>query len=138
MRLMITGALGHIGSRFIHALRPGDYDEVVLLDNLSTQRYCSLFNLPEGVPFRFVEADVCTSDLEGYLAGIDVVLHLAAITDAANSFAIQEQVEQVNFEGTRRLAEACARHGCRLIFLSTTVRCRKARHRMSRGTCRPT
>ena len=38
MKLMITGALGHIGSRFIHSLKPGDYEAVVLLDNLSTQR----------------------------------------------------------------------------------------------------
>jgi UDP-glucose 4-epimerase len=29
-------------------------------------------------------------------------------------------VERVNFEGTRRLAQACAGRGCRLIFLSTT------------------
>jgi len=120
MRLLITGALGHIGSRFIHSLRPGDYEEVVLLDNLSTQRYCSLFNLPKGVPFRFVEADVCTADLETLFKAIDVVVHLAAITDAANSFEIADQVEHVNFGGTERVARACVRNGCRLVFFSTT------------------
>ena len=119
-RLLITGALGHIGSQFIHHLRPGDYTEVVLLDNLSTQRYCSLFNLPAGVPFRFVEADVCTADLDQLLAGIDVVIHLAAITDATSSFDHPEKVEQVNFQGTERVARACLTQGCRLIFFSTT------------------
>ena len=120
MKLLITGALGHIGSRFIHSLKPGDYEKVVLLDNLSTQRYCSLFNLPDGVPFCFVEQDICTSDLEKYFAGIDVVVHLAAITNAAANFETKDQVERVNFAGTERVARACLQAGCALIFFSTT------------------
>jgi len=120
MKLVVTGALGHIGSRFIHGLEPGDYDEVVLLDNLSTQRYCSLFNLPPGVPFRFVRDDVCTANLERHFEGMDVVVHLAAITNAAGSFEIQRDVERVNFEGTERVARACTRTGSRLVFVSTT------------------
>lgn len=119
-KLVITGALGHIGSRFIHGLRPGEYKEVLLIDNLLTQRYCSLFNLPEGVPFRFVEADICRCDLKALLEGADAVLHLAAITNAEGSFDKQKEVEQVNYEGTRRVAEACVAAGCGLIFLSTT------------------
>jgi nucleoside-diphosphate-sugar epimerase len=120
VNLLITGALGHIGSRFIHSLKPGDFDKVVLIDNLSSQRYASLFNLPEGVHFSFVEDDICTADLEEYFSDIDVVLHLAAITDAAGSFEIQDQVELVNFQGTERVARACQATGSRLIFLSTT------------------
>ena len=120
MRLVVTGALGHIGSRLIHGLRPGAFEEVVLLDNLSTQRFCSLFNLPAGVPFRFVEGDVCTYDLARLFAGADVVVHLAAVTNAEGSFEIQERVEQVNFTGTQRVAEACVGAGARLVFLSTT------------------
>ena len=49
MKLVVTGALGHNGSWLIHALTPREVTEVVLIDNLSTQRYCSLFNLPAGV-----------------------------------------------------------------------------------------
>jgi nucleoside-diphosphate-sugar epimerase len=120
MKLVITGALGHIGSQFIHSICPGDYTEVVLLDNLSTQRYCSLFNLPQGVPFRFAEADVCTADLETLFKGADVVVHLAAITDAANSFEIADRVEHVNFEGAERVAQACVANDCRMVFFSTT------------------
>jgi len=120
MKLMITGALGHIGSRFIHSLRPGDYDEVLLLDNFATQRYSSLFNLPSEVSFRFIEADICVADLDMLFAGVDVVIHLAAITNAAGSFEIQEQVENINFNGTERVARACIANGCKLIFLSTT------------------
>jgi UDP-glucose 4-epimerase len=120
MKLLITGALGHIGSRFIHDLEPGEFSEVVLVDNLATQRYCSLFNLPAGVPFRFVETDVCTADLDNLFAGMDAVIHLAAITDATASFGNEARVEQVNFDGTERVARACTKAGCRLIFPSST------------------
>ena len=120
MNIVITGALGHIGSRFIHDLRPGDFGRVVLVDNLATQRYASLFSLPDGVPFRFVEADVFKADLDSLFAGADVVLHLAAITDATNSFEIQDQIERVNHEGTLKVAQACIRAQCPLIFISST------------------
>ena len=47
MKIAVTGALGHIGSRLIREL-PAMFPEaqIVLIDDLSTQRYCSLFNLP--------------------------------------------------------------------------------------------
>lgn len=120
MKLLVTGALGHIGSRFIHDLKPGELSDVVLVDNFATQRYCSLFNLPAGVPFRLVEADVCTADLDKLFAGMDAVIHLAAITDATRSFENEAQVEQVNFVGSERVAQACVKAGCRLIFPSST------------------
>jgi len=119
-RILITGALGHIGSSLIHSLQPGDYEAVMLLDDLSTQRYCSLFNLPPGVPFTFVEDSICSGPLDAYFDGVDVVIHLAAITNAAGSFEIQEEVERVNFEGTERVAQACVESGSKLIFISTT------------------
>jgi UDP-glucose 4-epimerase len=119
-KIVITGALGHIGSRLIHSLRPGEYDQVLLLDNLFTQRYCSLYHLPAKVPFQFVEADICKDELEKHLTGAEAVIHLAAITNAEGSFDIQEQVERVNFEGTERVARACLATGAKMIFLSTT------------------
>lgn len=121
MRIVVTGALGHIGSRLIREL-PAAFDEaeIVMLDNLSTQRYCSLFNLPPDGNYRFQEADILTADLNSLLAGANVVVHLAAITNAAGSFEIKEEVERVNFIGTERVARACVEAGCALIFPSTT------------------
>ena len=119
-KIVVTGALGHIGSRFIRSKGLEPFHEVVLIDNLATQRFPSLFDLPAGVAFRFVEADVCTAPLEPLFEDADVVVHMAAMTNAAGSFEIQEQVEKVNFEGTERVARACAKTGSRLLFLSTT------------------
>lgn len=120
MKLVITGALGHIGSALIHALTPREASEVVLIDNLSTQRYCSLFNLPAGIDWKFVEADVTTAELEDRFAGAAAVIHLAATTNAAESFAIAEEVERVNYFGTQRVALAAAKVGAPLFFPSTT------------------
>ncbi len=121
MRIVVTGALGHIGSRLIRVLPdlfPGA--ELLLVDNLSTQRFCSLFNLPEQGHYRFCEADILADDLDRLFAGADAVVHLAAITNAEGSFGNAAQVEQVNLEGSERVARACIRVGARLLFLSTT------------------
>lgn len=120
-KIIITGALGHIGSKLIREL-PGHFHgmEMVLIDNLCTQRYCSLFNLPESGKYHFIEADILTYDLSAIVCEHDIVIHLAAITDAASSFSNKEQVELVNLDGTRIVAEICARRKAKLVFLSTT------------------
>ena len=121
MRILITGALGHIGSQLIREIPSLLPDaEVQMLDNLSTQRYCSLFNLPAAGKYRFIEEDILTAELAPVFKGMDAIIHLAAITDAAGSFEIREKVEQVNFTGTQKVAEACIKAGCPMVFISTT------------------
>jgi len=121
MKIVVTGALGHIGSRVIRAL-PERYPgiDIVMLDNLSAQRYCSLFHLPSTAVYRFIEADVLTTDLAPIVEGADAVLHLAAITDAAASFQHREQVEYVNYTAAVKVAEACCVWDVPLIHLSST------------------
>src|SRR4051812_17985462 len=119
-RIVITGALGHIGSAFIRALSPGRFEDVLLVDNLATQRYCSLFDLPADIPFRFLELDICEGDLDALVDGADLVIHLAAVTNAAASFGDETHVERVNFAATERLVRACVKSGARLLFASTT------------------
>ncbi len=121
MKIVVTGALGHIGSRLIRELPaafPGS--RIIMVDNLMTQRYCSLFDLPVSGDYEFVEADITSMDLSSMLNGVHVAVHLAAITDAAGSFDRAQQLEDNNYNGTKRLAEACADSGVRLIALSST------------------
>ena len=119
-KILITGSLGHIGSKFIHNLKPREYEEIVMVDNLSTQRYSSLFNLPKGIHYRFYEENILEADLRSLFRNIDKVIHLAAITDATSSFEKKDEVEEVNYLGTKKVVEACMAEGCKLIFPSTT------------------
>ena len=121
MKIVVTGALGHIGSRLIREL-PVTFPEaqIVMIDDMSAQRYCSLFDLPTEGNYSFVEGDVLEYDLEKLTDGADVAVHLAAITDAAGSFEIREKVEYENFTASKRVAEACSKTGTAIIHLSST------------------
>lgn len=119
--IVVCGALGHIGSRLIRAL-PDWYPDaqVVMLDNFSTQRYPSLFELPRHGKYRFYELDVLDADLKPVFEGADVVVQLAAITNAAGSFEIREKIERENYLATERIAHACLSTGAALISISST------------------
>ena len=66
-RILITGALGNIGSRFIHSLFSGEFDEVLMIDNISFQLYTSLFSLPENV--NFIDSNILKADFGHILSG---------------------------------------------------------------------
>jgi nucleoside-diphosphate-sugar epimerase len=121
MKIVVTGALGHIGSRLIREI-PDTFPEaqIVMIDNMSAQRYCSLFDLPPNGNYAFVEGNVLEYDLKKLTDGADVVVHLAAITDAAGSFENRETVEYENFTASKRVTEACRETNTALIHLSST------------------
>ena len=119
-KILITGALGHIGSHLIRNLDKSVVRDVILMDNLESQRFPSLYNLPKGFSFKFIKDDITTADFRKYLKGVDAVIHLAAITDAEKSKQMAEQVEAVNYQGLARVADACLKSKISLLFPSTT------------------
>ena len=121
MKVIVTGALGHIGSHLIREI-PKKFKncEIILLDNLSTQRYGSLFNLPKSKKFKFINDDLNSLDLNKLFNKINYVIHLAAITDATWSLKNSKLVESNNYLSTKKVAEACAYNKCKLIFISST------------------
>lgn len=123
MKIIITGALGHIGSYLIRRL-PDFFKnpEMIMLDNLSTQRYSSLFHLPNTAKYHFIEIDVTQNaeQLSNLFQGADVVIHLAAITNAAASFDNADEVERVNLNATKTVATACAKVNVPMMMASST------------------
>ena len=120
MNICITGALGHIGSKLIRNLAIPDPGKVHLVDNLLTQRYAALFDLPDGIEFIFHPIDICSEEMQAIVKESDVLIHLAAVTDAEKSFNRIEEVEEVNKKGFKYVADLCAAAGCSLVFPSST------------------
>ena len=120
-KIVITGDLGHIGSKLIRTLPEQVEDvEIVMIDNMLVQRYFSLFDLPSQYKYTFIEDDILTYDLDELFEGASHVVHLAAITNAADSFGNADEVEEVNYVGTKKVINACVKNACKLVFLSST------------------
>jgi UDP-glucose 4-epimerase len=121
MKIVVTGALGHIGSLLVrHLAMEFPLAEINMIDNMMTQRFASLFNLPTTGKLKFIENDITKIDLKPILKNANIVIHLAAITDAEASFSNSELVEENNFQGTEKVALASVEAGAKLISLSST------------------
>lgn len=118
-KVLITGALGHIGSQLIRNLDKTVITDVLLLDSLESRRYASLFDLPGGVKYKFVQDDVLSSSFKKHLTGVWAVIHLAAVKDEEGSYKIPGHEEAVNFHGLKNVADACLEKKVRLFFPST-------------------
>lgn len=120
MNICITGALGHIGSKLIRNLTIDNLEKVYIVDNFLTQRYASLFDLPDGIDFAFYEIDVQSKIMKSIVEKSDVLVHLAAVTDAEKSFERADEVEKTNRKALEYVADLCAEKGCSLLFPSST------------------
>jgi UDP-glucose 4-epimerase len=122
-KILVTGALGHIGSKLVRDLpKILKKSKITMIDNFITQRFSSLFNLEKHNKYKFYEIDVMKNmmELEKIIKKNDIVIHLAAITDAANSFNNPELVEKNNLNATKIIANICTKQKKKLIFISST------------------
>ena len=86
MKIVITGALGHIGSKLIRDIPKHLHNhQFVLIDSLITERYSSLYQLPKGIHYTFIHSDIFEIDYSNILRDTVAVIYLAAITDAERS-----------------------------------------------------
>lgn len=114
--VVVTGGAGYVGAHVCLALSRRGYRPVTL-DDLSTGHRAAV---------RFGPLEV-TDLAGGPLAEIlarhapVAVVHAAARSDVAASFAEPVLYRLVNVEGTRRLAEACGRAGVRNLLLLSSA-----------------
>ncbi len=120
MNICITGALGHIGSKLIRNLDIPSLKTVHLVDNFLTQRYVSLFNLPDKPRFIFHETDILSEEMKDIVNDSHVIIHLAAITDAESSVQKKDLVETVNKKGFKNVVDFASLYNRPVIFPSTT------------------
>ena len=98
MKILITGGLGHIGSYLLQNINKIKIlKKIYIIDDLSTQRYCSLFYLPKThKKIFFVQKDLSLKNALNNIQKVDVVINLASITDAEASLKIKKKIYKNN------------------------------------------
>jgi nucleoside-diphosphate-sugar epimerase len=123
MNIVVTGGLGHIGSKLIRTLeREPEVTNILVFDSFLTQRFTSLFDLGKNSKVRFFECDVkniSKKELEIF-GQITAVIHLAAMTDASGTLDKRNELFENNLGSTKHIVELCKETGTPLIFPSST------------------
>jgi UDP-glucose 4-epimerase len=107
MTVLITGGLGYLGSRLVREVpdHPAFSGETIrIMDNFRQPRFNALWDLPSYADYDFVEGDIRDPDARAEaLEDVDTVFHLAAITNAPETFDIPEKTWEVNHEAAVEL-----------------------------------
>ncbi len=119
MKVLVTGGAGYIGSALVRILLAGGH-RVRVLDSL-LHGGDALLGVWADPSFEFVRGDICDwKNLKPVLAGVDAVIHLAAIVGDPACARNPELAKAVNRESSLALIEESQRSGVkRFIFAST-------------------
>jgi UDP-glucose 4-epimerase len=123
MKIIITGGLGHIGSRLMRELPVLlDVTEIVIIDSLVTQRYSSLFELPIKTKYTFIQNDIRTLEISSIskCSDADLLIHLAALNDMSTGKITYSDIEANNLTATHAAISLCEKFDIPLIFPSST------------------
>ena len=122
MKILITGGLGHIGSYIIqHINKIKVLKKIYIIDNFSTQRYCSLFNLSRSnKKIYFIQKDLSQKNSLKNFRNVDAVINLASITDAAGSLKIKKKIYKNNLGIFINILNYCKKNSSKLIHISST------------------
>lgn len=119
MNVLITGGTGFIGSRLALAYVARGY-EVRVLGQENTQAESRNHRMLTEAGVRIIIGSVLdTSALALSLAGVDLVVHLAAAQHEAN--VPDQKFWDVNVGGTRNLLLACAEQGVKRVLHGSTI-----------------
>ncbi len=122
MKILITGGLGHIGSYLLENIDKIKFiKKIYIIDNLSTNRYCSLFNLPKtNKKIYFYQNDLSLKNALKNFKKVDVVLNLASLTDAEGSLKIKNKIYRNNLGIFDNILRYCKKNSSKLIHISST------------------
>ena len=103
MRMLITGGAGFIGSNLArYALAQDPSNEIHILDDLSTGFADNL----RGLDVNHVEGSILDQDVLATFAGMDSIIHLAAIPSVPRSVKDPRRSHDANATGTLNVLEA--------------------------------
>ena len=122
MKILITGGLGHIGSYLLENIGKIKFiKKIYIIDNLSTNRYSSLFNLPKTKKkIYFYQKDLAVPNELINFERTDIVINLASLTDAESSLKIKNKVYKNNLGIFKNILTYCKKNSSKLIHISST------------------
>ena len=121
MKIIITGACGHIGSYVsenIHKIKK--VNELILIDNFNSQRYSSIFNLKNKINTKFYQMDVSKKNSLNMFKKINLVIHCASLTNAEGSFNVKKEMFRNNLDCMNNVIDYCIKSKSKLIHISST------------------
>ena len=129
-KIIITGGLGHIGSYLIeNFLKKKNNLHLIIIDNLQSQRFTSLFDLKiKNNKVSFYDLDLVKESISNVVKKADLLIHLAAITDAENSVGQEKFYTQNNVNCTKEVIKFCKEFNVPFIFPSSTSVYGKMKH----------
>ena len=122
-RVLVTGGEGFIGSHLVDLLVSEGAQVTVLVYYNSFGRWGWLDTASPQVreAIKILPGDVRDARrVDEAVEGQEVVFHLAALIGIPYSYHAAESYVQTNVTGTFHVAEACRRHGARMIHTSTS------------------
>lgn len=120
MKVLITGACGHIGSYIaqnIHKIKK--IKEVIMIDNLKTEKYYSLFDLNTKIKFKFYKIDLSKQNIDDFKK-IEYVIHCASHTNAQESFSAKKEMLRNNIGCMKNVLNFCIKNKSKLIHISSS------------------
>ena len=121
MNLLITGCCGHIGSYLADNIyKIKKIKKTVLVDNIKSNRFCSLFNLSKNNKLKFYLRDVDKKNSLDDFKNINYVIHCASMTNAEKSFGKEKEMYKNNIDCLKNVIQFCKKNNSKLIHLSST------------------
>tara|TARA_B110000503_G_C7114746_1_gene399821 strand:+ start:503 stop:1429 length:927 start_codon:yes stop_codon:yes gene_type:complete len=121
MKILITGACGHIGSYFIENLyKIKKVKKAILIDNLKSNRFNSLFNTSKKNKVAFYLKDLNDIQSLDQFKGIGIVFHFASMTNAEKSFGKEKEMFSNNLNCLKTVIKFCEKTNAKLVHLSST------------------
>ncbi|OGG72643.1 epimerase [Candidatus Kaiserbacteria bacterium RIFCSPLOWO2_01_FULL_53_17] len=106
MKILVTGGAGYIGSVLVPELLKAGHKVRVLDSLIYNQNPLLLHFIDEN--FEFIKDDIRNVEaVKKAVAGVDVIIHLAAIVGAPACKRDPKLAEEVNYTGTVNIVNAC-------------------------------
>ena len=121
MKILITGALGHIGSYVAENIyKIKKVKETILIDNLQSNGASSLYNLNKKSKLSFYIRDLNNKKSLNDFKNIDYLIHCASMTNAEKSFEREKEMTQNNLNCLKTVINFCKSQKVKLIHISST------------------